>query len=1353
MPKSDLYSNSLPLLLVAALLSGGLWRGDAQTNATKPGESGGGSDNPAATASAGSWVSDTRPVLESLAAAVGFDEPAGEISHPVKDFVLAKDADTRSVQMLDAMNALRGHLNDTLSKTIDEYVHDGRPDICTQTDSLLDGAATRLGTLLLIDDDKDKTRVTAANALLDEYRDWRMLRNLAWHVRNSRTSPKARPRYEVRFMIATVPDYVDSNSGWIADQVLTAIQSGMTRNEYVFDRVKLIDWSRSPTGSQVALPASRLHEQEPGAMIFRQVEPKDAVGKQDGLLRLQVVLLVLETPTAGVHRLALSNSLRFLRAWDACSGTPGSPLRVLGPSFSGSIVSLASEIGRPEVKRWFPARLVISGSASADANVQRMRTFGNGAIYRATVQPTSSLINRMAAFLKSMNPDWKDGCHVALLIESNTAYGGGTTREPEDPQEKRGSTTQTRCGASARTTETRSKNEPEKRNVRDLPDASVFYFPLHVAQLRNDAPASLQPGTSLLPTAIVPLNMRETAPPTDLVPALRPQLTSPVVEATIDSIFDTIRHEKLNAVGIIATDDRDVLFLAREVKRASPDVQLFLLGTHALYLHPDYVPYLRGALVASSYSLSLGNQPEVGDPDRSLREPFQSLNAEGVFHATRALLSELSDPVASAPWTEKSVPYCDADHPPPACVTVAPVSINVIGEDGYWMLPAAPPPASAAQQSRESKQAVADRSTSGIPDTIAAPLPIPPPPPPNHYPLPPLPGRMLIATILIVGAIASHLLVLVLIRREQRRNSPSLAFFGLPLVRILAPPDTVKAAAQGHRVALTMCFVLLALVAAWLAAVTLPFSSVGHRPGLVPGASILIAASIVVAVIRLYQPAQPETDDFEPNAENAPERGLLGPLGICKVTTLLLLGGMLATIGLFIGTTTQLLIDGADTANKSLVLSRIVGAGILSPMALTLGLMTAVYAAVVTGVRRLSLVGLGYVQLSRRSRAFALLTGEKTAPADAPHLARLLDMPAQNLPNIYPLAVVLVLGVACLGMFQVSTIEGRMFSWFVRAASLTALGLGLMLLAQGLATWNTARAHLKRLARSRLEPHFTKAAPYVPWEISLAPPRLTELVPMAHMADDLMREFRSISLPDPYVRDSRESRRTLGDISPFRIEAESRLGLRDGDMAGADALFAPPSHTSRLESEMDTRQQAALIQSESWFHVWRLSDALVGLMERTYWRRSTPAAVTTPAAVGAGVALARRASEEFQLAWPGRLDTRVWDTYGLAADPNPSNSAGRDGWFGTLRAACGAADGIRRARHRCQDHHLPRRGNGVPDLSDWLASALLVQRARLDADDRLACHRRSSSVGHLDPRGHGTRPCAQSAARYDAWTS
>src|SRR5262249_48904042 len=163
------------------------------------------------------------------------------------------------------------------------------------------------------------------------------------------------------------------------------------------------------------------------------------------------------------------------------------------------------------------------------------------------VQTTSVLKGRMAAFLTSLSSKWKHGNHVALLNESNTTYGASTTASAAadvTPREKA-----LRCSGQ------------EKPGVQPFECAKVFNFPLHVAQLRSDAPSLGQPGSALLTGPVIPLSMREATPPTDLIPALRPQLTSPVVESTVDAILDAIRHEKISAVGIVATDDRDVLFL------------------------------------------------------------------------------------------------------------------------------------------------------------------------------------------------------------------------------------------------------------------------------------------------------------------------------------------------------------------------------------------------------------------------------------------------------------------------------------------------------------------------------------------------------------------------------------------------------------------------------------------------------------------------------------------------------------------------------------------------------------------------------------------------------------------------
>ena len=815
--------------------------------------------------------------------------------------------------------------------------------------------------------------------------------------------------FDVDFIVATVPDYVDSNSGWLADQDLAAVQSGMVQEKFLFDRVKLVDWSRAQAGAASVLASSRLHERQPGAIIFRRVADRRVAQKT---VQIQVVLVVLETPTAGVHQAALRNSLRFLRAWDACATRSSRTLRVLGPGFSGSTLSLASVIGEAPFRTAFEPRIVISGSATAGENIQLMKDFSNGAIYRATVQPTAVLQERMARFLESINPAWKDGHSVALLTESNTAFGDDAGNSGKDPAKMPA-----------------AEGGGPRRDP--FPKATFFNFPLHIAQLRSDAPALAQPG-ALLSGPVIPLNMRETVPPSDSIPALRPQFTSPVVESTVDSILDAIRHEKLSAVGILATDDRDVLFLAREVKRASPDVQLFLFGTHALYLHPDYVPYLRGALVASSYSLTLANQPEVSkSSDPQQRQPFPSNSAEGIFYATRALLSLTPEAGGDKPYT---LDYCpDGLINIKNCVPAAPVSINVIGEDGYWTITAAAR-ASATPTARNNP---VDR------DQVAPPSSL------NIADLPRLPLQFAIGALLVLVIVAVHLVVLYRIKRALTKGNVADGFLELPFVRMLVPPVTFDRAASIHRLTVRVCLGLLALAAAWVEAVALPFLVRGE--GVAAAAAV---AAIVTATVLLIAYAGWETGPrrrLHPDltltrqtadAKRPSEAALTRFARALRSSTPAqaigrsLFVGMLATMGLFATMVGQALAGVLNGGEWRLTLARIVGGGIVSPAALTVCFAVAFYAAVFMGARRLSLVGYGYSRLGQGSNTFRLFTGDpELIPGNGPRqgsLAAMLDMPAQNMTPFYPLVLLLGIAIAMLTTWRVSTIDGRIFSWFRR---------------------------------------------------------------------------------------------------------------------------------------------------------------------------------------------------------------------------------------------------------------------------------------------------------------------------------
>ena len=330
MAKSESFNNPLiPIVLVAGILSGSLWRGSQPTETGKSGDSSSSGEKAEGSSLPVPWISDLRPVLESLDGALGARAEVENTSQlaGATSVTLAATGDVRDQQIIDAMAGLRTGLDGLSSQTESAMCGDASP---------LQKYANVLGASMLVDDGSEsKTRAATARALLDEFRDWRLFADLATRVKRSHDATES-PNYSVDFIVATIPDYVDSNSGWLADQILPAIQSGLALEGYLFDRVRLIDWSRATAGSLTVLSASRLHERQPGAIIFRKVDGQT--------INIQVVLTVLETPTAGVHQVALRNSLWFLRAWNACSGRPA-PLRVLGPTYSGSTVSLATGTG------------------------------------------------------------------------------------------------------------------------------------------------------------------------------------------------------------------------------------------------------------------------------------------------------------------------------------------------------------------------------------------------------------------------------------------------------------------------------------------------------------------------------------------------------------------------------------------------------------------------------------------------------------------------------------------------------------------------------------------------------------------------------------------------------------------------------------------------------------------------------------------------------------------------------------------------------------------------------------------------------------------------------------------------
>ena len=119
-------------------------------------------------------------------------------------------------------------------------------------------------------------------------------------------------------------------------------------------------------------------------------------------------------------------------------------------------------------------------------------------------------------------------------------------------------------------------------------------------------------------------------------------------------------------------------------------------------------------------------------------------------------------------------------------------------------------------------------------------------------PLPPIPPQFLIGAVLLLVIVAVHLWVMIRINRSLGDPKRDRAFFESTLVRVLVPPQACdRAAVTLHRFALTVCFALLSIAAAWVVAVILPFLLPEWAGWLLP---IAFAAWMAAGTVPFFRP-------------------------------------------------------------------------------------------------------------------------------------------------------------------------------------------------------------------------------------------------------------------------------------------------------------------------------------------------------------------------------------------------------------------------------------------------------------------------------------------------------------------
>ena len=417
-----------------------------------------------------------------------------------------------------------------------------------------------------------------------------------------------------RVMVMLVPDPHLSSMDWMYDSHQSALRRAMEQAGYVADR-----FYQPAAERRVAVPApgglgiDSLLESEalPGVRVFRK-------GSVDSLA---VVLTVGELPTTGVHLEALKVALRVAERLDPDKDT----IRILGPTFSGSVPSLRSVLHgwTPATSGRRPCFEVVSGSATATANQALLARAGPcgeeakdervapGVFYHATVHTDAALQSAVLEHvLKRMGVEKQ----TALLVEGSS-YG---------------------------------LQEAADTAAEAAPDASFqpirIPFPLNIAALRSAYdrnPEGEEERPPLRPRVQPRLPMSLRSEPRETEPS-RSLLTPPTIDLIMEDIVATLRAHDVKAVGIVASDIRDKLFLAEALRSRLPGIHLFTYEGNALFRRTDFGPTLRGMVVASTYPLLMESQTWMADTLPLTLLPFSNEQAAGVFNAALHLMGETS---------------------------------------------------------------------------------------------------------------------------------------------------------------------------------------------------------------------------------------------------------------------------------------------------------------------------------------------------------------------------------------------------------------------------------------------------------------------------------------------------------------------------------------------------------------------------------------------------------------------------------------------------------------------------------------------------------------------------------------
>src|SRR5271169_3207689 len=479
----------------------------------------------------------------------------------------------------------------------------------------------------------------------------------------------------VVFAIAIVPNPVQTHLPLLFDRAIEAIQQAAQDTNYSYDG-SWFPWNQSQKSyesltdeEQSAQFEAELQEQ-PGIMVFRSGVNQPKEPYEGGL----AIFVVAEQPTGGISDAQFEHALQWMSAFQS---TPSShKLRIIGPTFSGSLSSLERELENQNAFLNYPNGIeIFSGATNAEENVRWFeKTLRPEDEFRTFLQSDSLMTDRFLCYLQHEGYDLN---HVAILSEDQTAFGKAKVSKDQ----KGGGPGEPRCQD--------HRNRYEGTPV-------YLYYPRDIATLRSayeqqaifsaSKPQANAPATSLKQDLSEPASSQH-----DTVRTYGGQLTPLAQEAELFGIANILDTHHIEFVILRSSNSIDQLFLSEFLRRSYPSGRVVIDGADLLFRRGMQGASLRGVILLSPYPLLSWTHGEIPtletEPTTSYRVFPQDLS-EGVYIAARELLKDLQGAGPKVPISDYAPPqWALSESGKQGSANQRPATwVTVVGHRQFWPL-------------------------------------------------------------------------------------------------------------------------------------------------------------------------------------------------------------------------------------------------------------------------------------------------------------------------------------------------------------------------------------------------------------------------------------------------------------------------------------------------------------------------------------------------------------------------------------------------------------------------------------------------------------------------------------------